>query len=95
MTWDHTLSRHERGYGYEWTKLREHILLRDAYLCRPCAILGHTTAATEVDHITPKSQDGTDDAENLQSICKDCHKAKTKQEANPRRKGFGVDGWPV
>ncbi len=94
MAWEHDLSRHARGYDYRWTKLREHALRRDDYLCVPCRKAGRVTEATEVDHITPKAQDGTDDMENLQSICSDCHKAKTKAETSKRAR-IGVDGWPV
>jgi 5-methylcytosine-specific restriction endonuclease McrA len=39
------------------------------------------TAATEVDHIRPKEEGGTDDDENLQAICGPCHTAKTGREA--------------
>jgi 5-methylcytosine-specific restriction protein A len=38
------------------------------------------TIATEVDHIVPKSQGGTDDDDNLQAICSPCHKTKTGSE---------------
>ena len=96
MAWDHELSRHERGYGYQWQKLRAHILRGDDYLCRPCRIAGRTTEAREVDHIVPKSQDGTDDSDNLQSICTPCHKAKTKAENGANsRPSIGLDGWPI
>jgi 5-methylcytosine-specific restriction protein A len=36
--------------------------------------------ATEVDHIIPKSQGGTDELDNLQSLCKGCHSRKTAKE---------------
>lgn len=36
--------------------------------------------ASEVDHITPVSEGGTDDVTNAQAVCKPCHKAKTKLE---------------
>lgn len=78
--WDHKLSRHQRGYGYEWTKLRSVALKRDSYTCIPCQTKRRTTPATQVDHIKPKAQGGTDDLDNLQSICDDCHKAKTAEE---------------
>lgn len=94
MAWSHVLSRHARGYGYEWTKLRLHILRRDRYLCQICERQGRVTPATEVDHIVPKAQDGTDDWENLQSACTPCHKAKTKAE-NSNKPRIGVDGWPI
>lgn len=99
MAYDHKLSRHERGYGYEWVKLRLTVLMRDGYLCQPCYKLGRPTPAKQVDHITPKAQDGTDDLENLQAICDSCHKAKTQVELKAMRQGsktqFDKGGFPI
>ena len=75
-------SRHERGYGTEWDKLRQVILRRDAGLCQPCLRLGRTTLGSTVDHVVPKARGGTDAEANLQCICNDCHRAKTQAEAN-------------
>ena len=94
MAWTHKGSRHERGYDYQWVKRRAEVLKRDAYLCQPCLSKGRPTPATEVDHIDPKAQDGSDDYENLQSICTPCHKAKTQAETS-RKTRFGADGWPI
>lgn len=73
-------NRHERGYGNAWTKRRDHILRRDCGLCQVCKRAGRVTIATEVDHILPKAQGGTDDDENLQAICRACHQTKTGNE---------------
>lgn len=74
-------TRHERGYGTAWTKLRETILLRDRGLCQPCEEHGRITPAIAVDHITPKALGGTDAPGNLQSICHTCHAEKTALES--------------
>jgi 5-methylcytosine-specific restriction protein A len=97
MAWDHELSRHERGYDYRWTKRREHVMRRDMHLCQPCYRKGRPTPATQVDHIIPKSQDGTDDMDNLQAICDNCHKAKTAQEATGGKDKLAFDekGFPI
>ncbi len=68
-------TRHQRGYGKAWDKLRPHILRRDP-MCQAC----HRAASTDVDHITPKSQGGTDDPGNLQGLCRPCHRSKTTAE---------------
>lgn len=82
--------------GGRWQKLRERILRRDASLCQPCKARGHITLAVEVDHVTPIHKGGTDAEENLQSICSECHKAKTAAEqGKARRPQIGADGWPV
>lgn len=78
MSWDDRRgTKYERGYGTEWIKRREYILARDEMLCQPCLAKNKLTKATEVDHIIPKAQGGTDDESNLQSICEDCHRDKT------------------
>jgi HNH endonuclease. len=43
--------------------------------------------AKHVDHIIPKSQGGTDDDGNLQSLCAACHRAKTAREGRGRGAG--------
>lgn len=74
----------ERGYGYAWQKLRKLVLQRDAYLCQECYKKQKLTPATDVDHIKPKSAGGTDDQDNLQSLCKSCHEIKTSMESGNR-----------
>lgn len=83
-TWDNYhqgKNRHERGYGNAWEKLRRKILKRDKQLCQVCIKLGLYTPAQAVDHIIPKSNNGTDQPNNLQSICNACHKVKTYSES--------------
>ena len=91
-------SRQERGYGAAWDKLRLEILRRDNGLCQCDRCKGGKVflkIATEVDHIIPKSQGGTDDPDNLQAINKDCHKRKTQEEQGKRlRQAIGIDGYP-
>ena len=70
--------------GRPWRRLRDAVLQRDKYLCQPCKANGFVTEATMVDHIIPQAEGGTDDRVNLQSICTECHQAKTNEE---RRRG--------
>lgn len=77
---DRTGSTTERGYGYAWRKLRDSILKRDNYLCVKCAVAGRVAEARDVDHIKAKAHGGTDDPDNLQSLCSPCHKQKTANE---------------
>ena len=72
------------GYGSQWRKLRAFILNREP-LCRHCAENGHTELASDLDHIVPKAQGGTDDPDNLQPLCHSCHSRKTATEDG----GFG------
>lgn len=77
-------SRHERGYGSGWDRTRARVLRRDAGICQPCLADGLVHRGTEVDHIVPKAQGGTDDDANLQTICARRHRAKTQREAQGR-----------
>jgi len=71
-------------------------VLSQCPLCVKCQSKGRITAATEVDHIVPLHKGGTDDLDNLQSLCHDCHAEKTATEQGKRRKPeIGLDGWPV
>lgn len=74
-------TRQERGYGREWERLREIILRRDDRLCQPCLKAGRVSPGTEVDHVQPKSQGGTDHPFNLRAICAKCHREKTARES--------------
>ena len=91
-------TRHERGYGYQWTKKRMLTLKRDQGWCQPCRRAGRDTLAKEVDHIIPKSKGGNDRLSNLQAICRDCHAEKTAREgveASNTKPEIGEDGWPI
>ena len=55
--------------------------LREYPLCHRCLALGRTTEAAVVDHVIPIKRGGAElDSNNLQSLCKPCHNAKTRQE---------------
>jgi len=91
-------TRHERGYGNAWDRLRLQVLKRDLYLCQcdECAKTDRVRTASEVDHILPKVNGGTDEMSNLQAIHPECHKAKTiKDEGHTIRVQIGIDGYPV
>lgn len=98
MAWG-SKSRHERGYGKEWTRIRLVVLARDCGLCQcpHCKTGGKVTIATEVDHIKPKAQGGTDDLRNLRSVSHDCHVRLTAEQQGHKAKRkvkIGLDGWP-
>lgn len=70
-----TTSSTARGYGANWSKLRM-MKLRADPMCEVC----QHAPAVQVDHIKAKAHGGTDDPSNLQSICRECHQAKTSRE---------------
>jgi len=84
--WDHGgKTRHERGYGTKWVKLRAKVLDRDSHLCQHCLSEGVYKQGNQVDHIKPKAEGGSDDMTNLQTLCYHHHKVKTSQEAKNGR----------
>lgn len=60
------------NYGFEDTKAR--VLNRDNYKCQICKGR-HKDSKLEIHHIIFRSQGGSDDAENLITLCHTCHKA--------------------
>jgi len=54
----------------DWDKLRRKIYARDNYTCQTC---GATDEVVHAHHIVPKSAGGTDDEENLKTLCGKCH----------------------
>ena len=66
----------KRMRGRAWERKRQKVFIRDGFTCRICK----QAKACEVDHIRPLAKGGTDDLNNLQSVCIPCHKQKTSIE---------------
>ena len=87
-------SSYKRGYGAKWRKLRK-IILWEYPFCQGFikGVSGKpyqcNEPAQEVDHIIPLSSGGTNEHDNLQSLCKSCHSRKTIQEQR-EAEGRGV-----
>jgi 5-methylcytosine-specific restriction protein A len=97
MAWS-KVSRHKRGYGASWERLRKQVLLRDNYLCLECLKDGRVTSANQVDHILSKAKGGKDNMNNLQSLCDHHHTKKTIEETGKTYRAkvrTGLDGFPV
>ena len=62
---------YQRGFNYGYSSRRESILHRDNYTCQCC---GKKNCRLEVHHIKFRRDGGTDDEENLITLCEDCHK---------------------
>lgn len=65
----------ERGYTGVWRQIRARILDRDP-VCKACGL----SDSTDVDHIVPRREGGTEDDSNLQGLCHPCHSRKTAIE---------------
>ena len=81
-------SSNDRGYGSRWATLRKMVLAAHPLCADPGGVHaanGEVVLATDVDHIVPLQQGGTDELGNLQALCHSCHSIKTAREDG----GFG------
>ena len=62
---------YQQGFNYGYSSRRSAILHRDNYTCQCC---GKKNCRLEVHHIKFRRNGGTDDEENLITLCEDCHK---------------------
>ena len=72
------------NYGFENTKAM--VLNRDSHTCQ-CCKGKHKDSKLEVHHIIFRSQGGSDEADNLITLCHTCHKALHNGKINPDFKG--------
>ena len=56
-------------------KLRHQVFQRDEYRCRECGASKDETSL-EIDHIVPVAKGGTNDIDNLQTLCRECNRMK-------------------
>lgn len=56
--------------------LKKKVIARDGLRCRRCG----TTKFLELDHIVPRARGGGDALTNLQLLCHDCHRTKTRED---------------
>jgi len=73
----------QRGYGGDWPKIRLAKLAQNP-VCEFQFPPTCTGWASEVDHILPLSQGGTNEGSNLRSTCKACH-CRHHKESHPAR----------
>jgi 5-methylcytosine-specific restriction protein A len=77
----------ERKRGSAGVKDRQRIKARDFGLCVLCSEAGFIRRGVVVDHILPLWAGGSDEDENKQTLCTECHDAKTATEAAQRASG--------
>ena len=69
-----------RTRGTTWMTIRAK-WFRAHPLCCVCEAAGLARMAEELDHVIPLASGGADDDSNYQSLCVECHRAKSKREA--------------
>ena len=76
----------ERGYyqSYEWKRIRlQHLSTHP--LCELCDENDKVIIATVVDHIQQRIHGGSDNYDNLRSLCKSCHEKVTGTQGQEAR----------
>ena len=61
---------YQKGFDYGYSSRKDAVLHRDNHTCQCC---GKKNVRFEVHHIIFRSQGGTDDENNLITLCEDCH----------------------
>lgn len=76
MTWNN-----HKPHKHVTTTLRQKTLKKDHYTCQNCGWQDHTAKTLHTDHIKNLATGGTNNPNNLQTLCTWCHNHKTQQEA--------------
>ena len=63
-------SRYSLSYPSNWDEFRQSVLRRDKFRCGNC----RTSRNLDVHHIVPRVQGGTDQINNLKTLCLNCHR---------------------
>lgn len=77
---------YQKGTNYGFKNTNAMVLNRDGYKCQYCKGK-HKDGKLEVHHIIFRSQGGSDEAENLITLCHTCHKALHDGKIKPNFKG--------
>lgn len=71
-------------------------IMQEQPLCKMCENKGIVTSGVEMDHIVPLFKGGSNNDDNLQMLCVECHRAKTANDLGVAyRPTIGLDGWPI
>ena len=77
---------YQKGTNYGFENAKAMVLNRDGYKCQ-CCKGKHKDSKLEVHHIVFRSQGGSDDADNLITLCHTCHRALHDEKISPNFKG--------
>jgi 5-methylcytosine-specific restriction endonuclease McrA len=80
---------------YFWDSARSFVMLRDRYTCQLCGVR-RRARELEVDHRVEIALGGAAlDYGNLRTVCKGCHRAKTREFLAARRRPAGSAEGPA
>ncbi len=61
--------------------LRRQALTRDLWTCQSCGFVDRSGALLDADHIIRLVDGGAHSVENIQTLCRPCHRRKTHAES--------------
>lgn len=83
--------KYQKGVNYGFQNTRHAILARDNYTCQNC---GTKDSVLEVHHLVFRSEGGSDEPENLITLCRKCHRdyhdGKIKLKKFGKKKNIGL-----
>jgi hypothetical protein len=70
-----TSAEGSKSYSSDWSELSSRVKKRDGYKCQKCGGMGAPdgNADLHAHHIRPKSKGGSDEMDNLITLCRSCH----------------------
>lgn len=77
---------YQKGINYGYANTKAYVLTRDGYRCQHCKGKSKDKRL-EVHHIVFRSENGSDEEDNLITLCKTCHDALHRGEVTLKKKG--------
>jgi hypothetical protein len=77
---------YQKGINYGYANIKAYVLTRDGYCCQHCKGKSKDKRL-EVHHIMFRSENGSDEEDNLLTLCKTCHDALHRGEVTLKKKG--------
>ena len=78
---------YQKGRMYGFANAKAYVLSRDNYACQCCKAKGKGVRL-EVHHVVYRSQGGSDNPDNLITLCVKCHEAVHKEKLQLKAKGL-------
>ena len=65
--------------GWQWKERRKECYERDGWTCQDCGVKCHNGVRIQAHHIIPRRLGGSDELENLVTLCAPCHIKRDRQ----------------
>lgn len=100
--WKSKVYKHDEiKYPENWNEIRAEIIKRDRYTCYRCEMKAERMGDLSVHHIIPRAEGGSENQENLITLCHPCHdfveehEYRSKSEIIGSYEGEGVNYKPT